>query len=171
MTARSSPGYRRFRRAEPSSSSGDGKVSNAIEERVRQEVEALHEFFVGWFSGELAKAAFDPSFLNRFSPELVFIPPAGKLLGLADLSSAVRAGYASNPHFRVEIRRVEVQREFDGYVLATYEEWQRNALASTPPDNGRIATVLFASSNPLQWLHIHETWLPEEIQAVGPYDF
>ena len=59
-------------------------------------------------------------------------------------------------------------------MLATYEEWQRNALASTPPDNGRVATVLFEddrAEDRLRWLHIHETWLPEEVMAAGPYDF
>ncbi len=146
-------------------------MSNSIHDRVKQEVEDLHKFFFGWFTGNIPEKAFDSSFLERFSPELVFIPPAGKLLGLADLSTSIRAGYASNPDFRVKIRRVEVQYEFDGYVLATYEEWQRNALASKPSDNGRIATVLFSRGDSLQWLHIHETWLPEDIQAAGAYDF
>ncbi len=142
-----------------------------MHECVLREVESLHEFFVGWFGGALPESSFEPEFLSRFSEDLVFVPPAGKLLGLPDLSASVRAGHATNPEFRVRIRRVQVQREFDGYVLATYEEWQRNALASAPPDNGRLATVLFAFSDPLQWLHIHETWLPPDVLAAGPYDF
>ena len=146
-------------------------MSLSIHDRVRQEVEGLHEFFVGWFSGRLPEREFESGFLSRFSDDLVFIPPAGTLLGLPELSAAVRAGHATNPEFRVQIRRVEVQREFEGFVLATYEEWQRNALASTPPDNGRVATVLFAFREPLRWLHIHETWLPRDVMAEGPYDF
>lgn len=35
------------------------------------------------------------------------------------------------------------------FILATYEGWQRNALASKPPDNGRIASVLFRGVRPL----------------------
>lgn len=146
-------------------------MSRSIHDRVLREVEGLHEFFVGWFTGALSEGAFASDFLRRFSADLVFIPPAGTLLGLADLSSSVRSGYASNPKFRVQVRRVQVHREFDGYVLATYEEWQRNALASTPADNGRLATVLFSSEEPLQWLHIHETWLPQGVMTEGPYDF
>ena len=142
-----------------------------IQERVRREVGELHEFFVGWFSGALPENAFEAGFSLRFSEDLVFIPPAGRLLGLSDLSTSVRSGYATNPDFRVRIRAVQVQRELDGFVLATYEEWQRNALASSPRDNGRLATVLFAVGERLRWLHIHETWLPPEVMAAGPYDF
>lgn len=146
-------------------------MNNDIQETVRLEIEALHQFFVGWFTGTLPKSSFESGFLNRFSDNLVFIPPAGRLLGLSDLAPAVRDLYSSNPDFRIAIRQVRVQRQFDNYVIATYEEWQRNARASTPPDNGRLATVLFRCSEPLTWLHIHETWLPPEIMSAGPYDF
>ncbi|MFT5397007.1 MAG: hypothetical protein ACI85N_002222, partial [Gammaproteobacteria bacterium] len=40
-----------------------------------------------------------------------------------------------------------------------------------PPDNGRLATVIFKKTDPLQWLHVHETWMPETVQAAGPFDF
>ena len=143
----------------------------SIEERVRQEVEDLHQFFYGWFRGEIDRKSFESKFLPRFAPELVFIPPAGRLYGLFDLSSMIRKGYGSNPDFRVCIRRVEVRFHFEGHVLATYEEWQRNARASKPADNGRIATALFTAEDPLRWLHIHETWLPPDVMTAGPYDF
>ncbi len=146
-------------------------MSESIQESVRSEVEALHEFFCRWFPGTARKTDFESDFIARFDPSLVFIPPAGYLLGLQDLSNLVYKGYASNPDFRVQIRNVKVQREFDGYVLATYEEWQRNALASQPPDNGRVATVVFALSDSLRWVHIHETWLPRDVMDADPYDF
>ena len=142
-----------------------------VQERVRLEVEALHEFFVGWFTGAIEESVFETEFLDRFEDDLVFIPPAGRLLGLEDLATAVRERYNSNRDFRIAIRRVQVHRVFDEYVLATYEEWQRNALASTPPDNGRAATVLFRDAERLKWLHIHETWLPADVMQAGPYNF
>lgn len=138
---------------------------------MRLEIESLHHFFVGWFTGALPEVAFEADFLSRFSDDFVFIPPAGRLLGLNDLASAVRGLYSSNPEFRIAIRQVRVQRHFDNHVIATYEEWQRNARASTPINNGRLATVLFKRSEPLKWLHIHETWLPPDIMSAGPYDF
>jgi hypothetical protein len=142
-----------------------------MEARIRADIEALHAFFVGWFSGALPESAFEPGFLDRFAADFLLIPPAGVTLTLDDIAGSVRKGYATNPDFRVAIRNVRVRREFDGAVLATYEEWQRNALASTPPDNGRVATVLFAIGEPLRWLHIHETWLPADQMSAGPYDF
>ena len=142
---------------------------------VRSEIESLHRFFVRWFSGECPRsdAEFAEGFTVRFEPEFKLIPPAGNLLALEDLSQSVRKGHGSNPDFRIQIRNVRLQRQEDSLVVATYEEWQRNARASTPPDNGRIATVLFrATPNcPLLWLHVHETWLPRETMERGPYDF
>jgi hypothetical protein len=142
-----------------------------IEDLVRNEIEALHAFFVGWFSGVLPTSDFEARFLARFSPDLLLIPPAGNQLSLDQLADAVRSAHATNPDFRIAIRNVRIQRELDGFILATYEEWQRNALASTPPDNARVATVLFRNDQPLEWLHIHETWLPDAVSAAGPYDF
>ncbi len=146
-------------------------MSALIHERIRIEIEELHEFFCDWFAGKLSETDFDSKFSSRFTTDLVFIPPAGKLLGLAELSSAIDKGYATNPQFRVQIRGVTVRKEFDGYVLATYEEWQRNALASEPSDNGRIASVIFKSGDPLKWVHIHETWLPKAVMDSDNYDF
>ncbi len=146
-------------------------MTTDIKDRIRSEIEDLHEFFFGWFRWDLSEDAFDTMFIPRFSADLVFIPPAGQIFGVNELCIMIRSGYASNPKFRVQIRNVKVQREFDGIVMATYEEWQRNALASLPPDNGRIATALFSIGDSLQWLHIHETWLPREIMVKGPFDF
>jgi hypothetical protein len=57
-------------------------MSSDVDQAVREEVEALHEFFVGWFSGSLSESAFESQFLQRFSEDFVRIPPAGGLLGL-----------------------------------------------------------------------------------------
>jgi hypothetical protein len=146
-------------------------MSSETEARVRAEVEALHEFFVGWFSGALPAAEFEPGFLSRFEADFLLVPPAGTLLSLDQLADGVEFAHATNPDFRIAIRNVTLRREIDGHILATYEEWQRNALASTPPENARIATVLFRDARPLRWLHIHETWLPEAVAQAGPYDF
>lgn len=145
--------------------------ADGTEAAIRQEIETLHEFFVGWFSGALRESVFDTQFTPRFDPEFVLIPPSGELLTLAQLSSGLRATYGRNPDFRIAIRNVQLRRVAASHLLATYEEWQRHALASTPPDNARLATVLFDRSDGLHWLHVHETWLPAEQMAAGPYDF
>ena len=146
-------------------------TSLELEKQVQEEIEALHEFFVGWFSGRLPVEGFEEGFLARFDPDFLLVPPAGSLLTLGDLASGVRSAHATNPEFRIAIRNVTVRRVLDRHVLATYEEWQRNALASTPPENARLATVLFEISEPLRWLHVHETWMPKDLALAGPYDF
>lgn len=146
-------------------------MNNMIEEKVRTEIEELHKFFVGWFTGVLKTSSFAKGFLARFDSEFLLIPPAGIILSLDELSSSIRNTYDTNPDFRIVIRNVKVQRILGNEIIATYEEWQRNALASAPPDNSRLATVIFKKTEPLQWLHVHETWMPESVQAAGPFDF
>lgn len=138
---------------------------------MREEIEALHDFFVAWFRGKLPDddTVFADQFRGRFDSSFVLIPPAGKLLTLDAVARDIRAGHGKNPAFEIEIHHVTVRWQAAGHVLATYEEWQRNARASTPPDNGRIATVLLADDGAaLRWLHVHETWLPADVMAAGP---
>ena len=89
----------------------------------------------------------------------------------AALADAVRGAYASNPEFRIVIRNVCVRRTFGDTLLATYEEWQVNALASKPSNNARLASVLFKSTARLSWLHIHETWMPQAQTGAERFDF
>ncbi len=139
--------------------------------RVKNEVEDLHQFFVDWFAGSLSEDVFEDQFVKRFSKDFIIIPPAGGLLDLSQISNAIRSGYASNTDFRIQIRNVQIQREMGGYLVVTYEEWQKNALATTPANNGRIATAIFEYNETLRWCHIHETSLPEKVVSADDYDF
>jgi len=143
-----------------------------LHDRVFEEIERLHRFFVDWFSGTIPDddETFRGRFLDSLDPEFVLIPPAGNTVTWDELTTGIRSGHGSNPDFRIAIRNVVVRRAVNGVVLATYEEWQRNARASNPPDNGRVSTVLFRAED-LCWLHLHETWLPERIMSSGPFDF
>ena len=146
-------------------------MNNATLGQITEEIERLHRFFCDWLGGKLPKDALKEDFLASLSPDLVFIPPTGNPVAYDDLASAIGGAYGANPDFRIEIRKVTVRRQFDDYVLATYEEWQRNAKDSVPPDNGRTTTVLFKTSPSLQWLHIHETMLSDDIIAAEHFNF
>ena len=146
-------------------------MNNDIQDRVRRDVEQLHVFFVGWFNGTIAKDSFEAEFFDRMADDIEYILPGGVRLGRNEFGPAIRDGFGSNPDFRIAIREVTVHWSFDDYVLASYVEWQRNAIASKPADNGRISTVLLKGPEPFTWLHIHETWLPAEEMVAGPYDF
>jgi len=138
---------------------------------IGEEIEALHRFLVAWFAGKTSEDSFDKGFSNRLDPDFKLIPPAGLCLSRSQVNERIKTAYASNPPFRIQIRNVVVQRVFQQHALVTYQEWQRNARMSNSANNGRVATALFKLDTPLQWLHIHETWLPDDIQSNDAYDF
>jgi len=150
------------------------KVPASLEKAVSTEIEALHGFFISWFGGRRPESEleFDTDFAARLDKSFILVQPAGVTLQKDELLAAIRSGYGSNAEFRIAIRAVKVRQAFGAHVLVTYEEWQRNAKASEPADNARVATVLFRiERDRLHWLHVHETWLPHDIMEVGPYDF
>ena len=147
------------------------------DEAVVASVVGLHAFFVDWFSGKCPQdqAIFDERFVGRMDPLFELVPPSGVVTGMERLSQILWASHGSNPDFRIAIRNVRQLKWNDDWLLVRYEEWQRNAVNSTPANNGRIATALLqqASGAPqgLSWLTVHETWLPETVMSAGPYDF
>jgi hypothetical protein len=149
-------------------------VTHSLEKAVSVEIEALHTFFVSWFGGQQpsSESGFETGLTSRLDKDFILIQPSGATLDRDELLTAIQSGYGSNPEFRIAIRAVVIRRVFDTLVLATYEEWQRNAKASQPSDNGRVASVLFRRDHDrLRWLHVHETWLPRDMMEAGCYDF
>jgi hypothetical protein len=135
-------------------------MNAAIKDRVREEVESLHRFFEGWFSGALQKSAFEPEFLGRFEPDFVLIPPTGRILTLEEMAASLLTSHGTRPDFRISIHNVKVRSVSGGHILATYEEWQQGGLASAQGQNARITTVVFSNVEPLRWAHVHETSIP-----------
>ena len=72
-------------------------MTGTIEQRVRAEIEALHEFFVGWFSGALGADSFESGFSSRFDPDCLLIPPAGVILAMPELTEMIRGAHDTNP--------------------------------------------------------------------------
>jgi len=142
-------------------------VSSELESRVRDEVEALHEFFVGWFTGKLPLGALEKEFLPRFDADFHLIPPTGDLLTLGELQAALHRNHAANPDLQIAIRNVTVHKVLNDIVVATYEEWQRHEPASANLNSARISTVVLDQARSLKWLHVHEAWLPEAVAAAG----
>ena len=146
-------------------------MSTSLDSVVREEVETLHRHFVGWFTGALDEEQFEACVVSRLDPGMLFVSPEGAVLEFEALVAALRQGHGTNPDFRIAIRDVTVRAQSESHVVATYQEWQRNARASAAPNNARITTAVFAAGPPLRWLQVHETWLPADVAAAGPYDF
>ena len=142
-------------------------MSSELESRVREEIESLHEFFVGWFTGKLPTDALETEFLPRFDADFHLIPPTGDLLTLRELQAALRRSHAANPDLQICIRNVTVHRVLNDVVVATYEEWQQHAPTAAALNSARISTVVLDQARSLKWLHVHEAWLPEAVAAAG----
>ncbi|MEO1017092.1 MAG: nuclear transport factor 2 family protein [Pseudomonadota bacterium] len=138
---------------------------------VRNEIVDLHRFFVGWFNGTLRPQELDSFIAPRLDDQTFYVTPDGNRLERDDLIGMLRQTHGSNPAFRIEVRDVRIRRDYGDYVLATYTEWQKGARASAQSENARMTTVLLAKTQPIKWLHIHETWLPEAVRAAGSFDF
>ena len=65
------------------------------------------------------------------------------------------------PAGRIWIENISARPIAGGQALVVYEEWQD----SGDGPRGRLSTALLKtqenSPNGLEWLHVHETWLPE----------
>lgn len=145
---------------------------------VRDDVVDLHVFFDDWFRGQCKQSeeVLESRCASRLSPNFQLIYPGGRVLERKDLIAGITQAYGKSPDYKTQIRDVRLRpMGCHGYLLANYEEWQKNALNSTPPDNGRLSSVVLriVSSEPikLEWLHLHETWLPGDVIAADPFDF
>ena len=144
---------------------------SALVDDVRREVVDLHVFFTAWFNGTADRSELDARFISRLHPDLIFVPPEGKVMQAKHLRAGFEHAYGTNPDFKIQIRDVAVRFESGEQVLATYTEWQIGAKASAYSNNARFSSVLLNKGNPFQWLHIQETWLPEEVRTADPFDF
>ncbi|WP_299548844.1 hypothetical protein [uncultured Tateyamaria sp.] len=137
---------------------------------VTSEIVDLHAFFVEWFNGTVDRDQLGPRFLSRLDENVVFIPPEGHVLTGTMLKEGFDRGHSSNTDFRIQIRDVTIRHKIDDLVMATYTEWQVGATQSEHA-NARVTSVLMKLTNPVTWLHIQETWLPESIRDAGSFDF
>ena len=138
---------------------------------IRDEIETLHRFLVGWFTGALEQsdAVFDAGLADRLHRDFEMVQPAGGVHDRAATLAMVRGGWGTNPDFRIAIREVRLLGDWPGagLVLAGYVEVQAGA-RNSPADNARRSTVLFArGSGGLLWRHLHETALPGGGASTG----
>jgi hypothetical protein len=145
---------------------------------ARAEVDDFHVFFDDWFTGACPRTEelLEARLADRLGQDFQLIYPGGGVIDRAGLIDGVRQSYGKSPGYKTQIRDVRLRpMEANGYLLVNYEEWQKNAANSTPPNNGRLSSVVFriVSHDPikLEWLHLHETWLPADVMAADPFDF
>jgi len=120
-------------------------------------------FFVDWFTGATANT--DENFArvaNVLAPDFVLISPRGDIHDRDDILSLIRKAHDSREagSFKIWVEEFGARFVEGPFCLATYCEWQDVAGDKTC----RKSTVLFrtygGAPNHVQWVHLHETWLP-----------
>ena len=135
-----------------------------LEEKLRKEVEAVHNFIAAWFRGDVAhdQKLFNERLADRFANGMLNIQPSGNPLSKEQLLTSIYDGHGSNKAFTIAIRdfKLLALSENRGLAVASYIEDQRNAKNSIPPDNLRISSVVFRvgeDETKTVWIHLHET--------------
>ncbi len=127
----------------------------------QREIEELHAFFVAWFRGELPRtpAAF-ARFTNVTAPEFTLISPDGALIDYVTAVDWIENAHNSRTHFNIWIDNFRIHQQRDDVTIVTYHEMGARDDGVT----ARLSTAIFAADddapNGIIWLHVHETWLP-----------
>jgi cytochrome oxidase Cu insertion factor (SCO1/SenC/PrrC family) len=141
------------------------KSPEALAAACAREIEELHAFFGRWFLAELppteaALARFSRALADDFS----LIGPDGEEVGRREIIDRIRSAHGSRKPtgFEIWIEEIRPRAAPAGFCLMTYQEWQRFGQTTKV----RLSSVLFRAKttapNGVEWLHLHETWLPVE---------
>jgi len=138
-----------------------------MEQRCSDEVLELHQFLEEWFNAKLPPT--DEAY-RRFSSvmaeEFILISPNGVLSEREELVDRLRDAHgmwrqASRPG-RIWIENLTVRHQVGDQAMVLYEEWQE----FEGEIRGRLSTAVFrrraGTPNDLEWLHLHEVWLPNQ---------
>jgi hypothetical protein len=135
------------------------------DDNFERDIVALHDFFEGWFRGELPRI--DEAFTEvdrRLADGFTLVSPRGNVDEREPLLESIRGAYgARGEGFRIWIEDVRVRQSRGDVHVVTYEEWQQEGGAEP---TRRLSTAVFgdddSAPNGLEWLHVHEVWLEVE---------
>lgn len=137
--------------------------TGALRARCEDEVVELHRFFQDWYRGTIDAGG---EAFARMSDVLAegfhLIGPDGALVGRGEILAAVRGAHGSRgSEFTIRTGECRFRAGGRGLGVVTYEEWHEEGHSR----RGRISTAVFQdradAPNGVEWVHVHETWLPE----------
>lgn len=130
------------------------------------EVHELHEFFQDWFNATLppteeAFRRFESVMAERF----LIVSPEGVLTERAELVDRLREAHGiwrrNLQPGRIWIENLQVRHTVGTQAMVLYEEWQEIEGEA----RGRLSTAILqrreGTPNGVEWLHVHEVWLPD----------
>ena len=139
----------------------------ALVEKVREEVERVHVFFVDWFNGTAAAEDLDRFLVPRFDQGMMLVSPDGSMASGSDVIAMFRTARGANTEFGIAITNVEIQHDLGSHLLVTYTEWQQGATDAAHQENARVSTLLMTKREPYKWLHVHESLLARLPDSIG----
>lgn len=134
------------------------------DECERESVE-LHNFLRDWLIGALPRTETGfARFKNVMANDLLVISPLGTMTSCAPLLEEFEGIHgqllAKSDAFEIWIENFRLLRQLGDTALCSYEEWHR----LEGETSARLTTVLYGpkadAPNGVEWLHVHETWLP-----------
>jgi hypothetical protein len=135
-----------------------------LEDRCRQEVLDLHQFFADWFNAEVEiEERIFARLTSSLAKDFEIIGPDGRLTRREDLVPILYRGHGSRQDwdFSIEIRHPTARKISRELCIVTYEEWQ----SSNQGDRAWRSTALLRRQDDapggVVWLHVHETYLPD----------
>ena len=136
-----------------------------MQSRYERESVELHVFLRDWLIGALPRTevAF-ARFRDVMGEGLLVISPRGTVTSreplLAEFEGIHGQLAAKGAAFEIWVENFQCLRLLDDKALCTYEEWHR----LEDETSARLTTVLYGpkdgTPNGVEWLHVHETWLP-----------
>jgi hypothetical protein len=147
-----------------------GETERGDRDRVREEIVDIHRFLSKWISGACTgdEATYRKGLASRLSKNFVLVTPLGKTFTGEAFTRMMRGNHGSDPTLQIDIRNVEVRHREDTIVVVTFEAWQGRPadlqrVNATPQGRGRVCTVVMKHRRDrFEFLHVHETWLPDE---------
>lgn len=130
------------------------------EQRCRDEVRELHDFFAAWFRGDLpdTDAAFE-RFAGVMAPSFQIVTPGGVALDRDPILDAVRKRRGSSADFDIEIRNHVHRFTIGDITVVTYEEVQRDDGVERVRFSSAVLQSKPGAPQGVEWLHLHETWI------------
>jgi hypothetical protein len=150
---------------------------SVLEAALAEEIRRLHRFFVDWFSGSCPRSSqsFQENFGDYLAPDFELVQPNGERVDRAAILSGIEAAYGVNPDFRIQIRKPRLVSREGPLLAVSYEEWQKGARNTSPPDNARSALGLLRLCDGPEprflWLQLQETSLPKAVVEEDVFDF
>ncbi len=149
----------------PDTLADDDRREPSLEDRCRDEVLDLHQFFADWFNGDIANDEATFARLEKaLADDFEIIGPDGRLTTRGDLLPILARAHGGRKalDFSIEVKHPKARKISDALCLITYEEWQSSNQGNRAWRSTAVLRRQDDAPGGVVWLHVHETYLPDD---------